>query len=284
MNKLLLRSNEIIRWKNPVSHYLLSLVCMFGCLSLAHGKGAVKEGLVAYWSFDQATFNKKEIKDDFSGLVGEVIGNPELAKKADCKVNECLLLDGAKDYLKVKDSNPAKINRTWNQISLECWVFVNALDDSWNRIISLDDMPTNQNVVTLYYDDDDNRYNFWIRTPKAETDVAKHDIKGDIPTKKWLHLVGTYNGSTVILYVNGKQANKYEMKGGSLKKGGLILGIGDRSDGCDCDTIQAYLDEVRIYDRALTPAQVSNNFQAEGLAVEPSEKTLSLIWGELKKG
>jgi len=259
------------------------LICLFGYLSLAYSRGAVKEGLVAYWSFDQATFDKKEIKDDFSGLVGKVVGDPELAKKADCKVNECLLLDGAEDYLKVEDSKPPKINRTWDQITLECWVFVTALDDSWNRIISLDDMPSNKNVATFYYDDDDNRHNFWLRTPNANTDAAKHDIKGDIPTKKWLHLTGTYDGTTVILYIDGKQANKYTMKGGSLKKGGLILGIGDRSDGCNCDTVQAYLDEVRIYDRALTPAQVSNNFQAEGLAIEPSGKTLSLAWGELKK-
>jgi len=72
------------------------------------------------------------------------------------------------------------------------------------------------------------------------------------------------------------------MKGGLLKKGGLILGIGDRSDGCNCDAIQGYIDEFRIYDRALTAAEVANNFKAEGLAVHPNLGKLRWTWGYIR--
>jgi len=269
---------------------ILAVLCIFALqgifgwgTQLAYSVGAVENGLVAYWSFDKGTVDiKKQATDVLNELEAVVNGNPELAPAADCKVGECLLFDGSVDYLLVEDTNPPIIDRDWDEITLECWVFVNALDDSWNRIISLDNMPTNSMVATLYYDDDDNRHNFWVKAGKGNTDAASHDIKGDIPTEEWLHLVGTYDGDMVRYYINGKLENKYSIKAGSLTKGGLLLGIGDRTDGCDCDTVQAYIDEVRIYERALSAAEVDNNFRSEGLAVSPSSNKLSVTWGTIK--
>ena len=245
--------------------------------------GAVENGLVAYWSFNKDTVKiKTEAVDVLSGLVAAVHGDPELAPASDCQVGECVLFDGSVDRFLVEDSNPPKIDRDWDEITLECWVYITALDDSWNRIISLDDMPTNSAVVSLYYDDDDNQHGFFVRAGGQSTQAAKDNVLKDIPIEEWLHLVGTYDGATVHYYVNGKQAKKYGMKGGKIPKGGLLLGIGDRSDGCDCDTIQGYIDEFRIYDRALTAAEVQNNMDATGLDVSPSANHLSVTWGHIK--
>lgn len=245
--------------------------------------GAVENGLVAYWSFNKDTVKiKKDAADVLTGLVANVHGDPELAPAADCKVGECILFDGDVDYFLVEDSDPPKIDRDWDEITLECWVYINALDDSWNRIISLDDMPANTAVVSLYYDDDDNQHGFFVRAGGQSTQAAKDNVLEDIPLEEWLHLVGTYDGATVHYYVNGKQEKKYAMKGGKIPKGGLLLGIGDRSDGCNCDTIQGYIDEFRIYDRVLTPAEIQKNMEATGLDVSPSADHLSTTWGHIK--
>ncbi len=245
--------------------------------------GAVEDGLVAYWSFNKDTVKiKTEAADVLSGLVAEVHGDPELAPASDCKVGECVLLDGDVDRFLVEDSDPPKIDRDWDEITLECWVYINALDDSWNRIISLDDMPANTAVASLYYDDDDNQHGFFIKTGGQATQAAKDNVLEDIPTEEWLHLVGTYDGSTVHYYVNGKQEKRYAVNGGKISKGGLLLGIGDRSDGCNCDTIQGYIDEFRIYDRVLSAAEVQKNMDATGLDVSPSANHLSTTWGHIK--
>ena len=245
--------------------------------------GAVENGLVAYWSFNKDTVKiKTEAVDVLSGLAAAVHGDPELAPSADCKVGECVLLDGSVDRFLVEDSQPPKIDRDWDEITLECWVYITALDDSWNRIISLDDMPTNSAVVSLYYDDDDNQHGFFVRAGGKSTQAAKDNVLEDIPIEEWLHLAGTYDGKTVHYYVNGKLEKKYAMAGGKIPKGGLLLGIGDRSDGCDCDTIQGYIDEFRIYDRALSAAEVNNNMSATGLDVSPSSNHLSVTWGHIK--
>ncbi len=245
--------------------------------------GAVENGLIAYWSFDKDTVKiKSEAVDILSGLAAVVHGDPELAAAGECKVGECILFDGSVDRFLVEDSKPPTIDRDWEEITLECWVYINALDDSWNRIISLDDMPTNSAVASLYYDDDDNQHGFFVRSGGKSTVAAQDNVLEDIPLEEWLHLAGTYDGATVHYYVNGKQEKKYAMKGGKITKGGLLLGIGDRSDGCDCDTIQGYIDEFRIYDRVLSAAEVQNNMDATGLDVSPSASKLSVTWGHIK--
>ena len=242
--------------------------------------GAVENGLIAYWSFDKDTVTiKTEAVDLFSGIAATVHGDPELAPAAECQVGECLLFDGNVDYLLAEDP---KIDRDWEEITLECWAHITALDDSWNRIISLDNMPTNTAVVSLYYDDDDNQHGFFVRAGGKSTEAAKDNVLEDIPTEEWLHLAGTYDGETVHYYVNGKLEKRYTMDGGKIEKGGLLLGIGDRSDGCDCDTIQGYIDEFRMYDRALSAAEVENNMRATGLDVSPSADHLSVTWGHIK--
>ena len=165
--------------------------------------GAVEDGLVAYWSFDKDTVKiKTEAVDILSGLVAAVKGDPELAPASDCKVGECILFDGSVDHFLVEDSKPPKIDRDWEEISLECWVYINALDDSWNRIISLDNMPTNSAVASLYYDDDDNQHGFFVRAGGKSTVAAQDNVLEDIPLEEWLHLTGTYDCATVHYYVN----------------------------------------------------------------------------------
>ena len=188
--------------------------------------GAIEDGLVGYWSFDKNTVQiGKHAEDIFSGLTAVVKGDPELAPASDCKVGECILFDGTDDNLLVEDTDPPKIDRDWDGITLECWVYITALDDSWNRIISLDDQPTNSAVASLYYDDDDNQHGFFIRAGGQETKAAQHNVLEDIPLEQWIHLVGTYDGTTVHYYVNGKQEKKYAVTGGKLPKGGLKLAM-----------------------------------------------------------
>ncbi len=273
--------DNLIRLSLTIPIIFVLIVCF--ALPANAALGAVEDGLVAYWSFDKDTVQiQKHAEDVLSGLKAIVDGDPELAPASDCKVGECVLLDGVDDYFLVEDSDPPKINRDWDEITLECWVNINALDDSWNRIISLDDQPANTKVITLYYDDDDNRHGFFVKIGAQATNAGQHLIQEDIPLEQWIHIVGTYDGSNVNYYVDGKLAIKHTVAGGKVPKGGLLLGIGDRSDGVNADAIQGYIDEFRIYDRALSAAEVKNNMNAEGLDVTPTSNHLSVTWGQIK--
>ena len=81
-------------------------------------------------------------------------------------------------------------------------------------------------------------------------------------------------------YENGKLMHEYAISG-TLKGGDFRVGIGDRSDGVNADAIIGMVDEVRIYNRALSEAEVIRNMNEPGSAVNPSDK-LAGTWAKIK--
>jgi len=255
-----------------VSAFIFIWAC---CIDLADAGGAVTSGLIAYWSLDEGTIEDNVVMDVVGDSHGEMKGDPQLDNGI---FGQALLLDGDADCVLV---NSETLNRDYTAITLECWVFINALDDSWNRILSLDDTDSgNENVVTLYYDDDDNQYGLFVRCGANSTVAAEDLIQEDIPLGEWIHMVGVWDGETAKYYENGKMKVKHSVPG-TINGGNLFFGIGDRADGENADTIQGFVDEIRIYDKALSDAEVQQNFLAEGLSVDYTGK-LATIWGRIR--
>lgn len=99
---------------------------------------------------------------------------------------------------------------------------------------------------------------------------------------EWYQVVGTYDGKEMKIYVNGKLENTTNAQSGDINYPDRIFyTIGAYKDDNEDFSHKGLIDEVRIYDRALTEKEISNNLHAEGLAVEPGGK-LSLTWGQIK--
>jgi hypothetical protein len=85
------------------------------------------------------------------------------------------------------------------------------------------------------------------------------DAQGNpaLQTEAWNHLAVSYDGDTLRIYVNGKPAGDTRI-GRKRLPGGGGLAFGRRQDNSgDGYHFRGAIDEVRIYDRALTPAEVS---------------------------
>jgi RHS repeat-associated protein len=103
---------------------------------------------------------------------------------------------------------------------------------------------------------------------------------GTISLNAWSHIVGTSDGTTMRLYVNGKEAAAGSAGapnyGGSPNFGGLITRFGFAGDIAD----------VALYSSALSAAQVAGHFAAAGYAPGPvsnlvataSTNSASLTW------
>ncbi|GAB6042408.1 LamG domain-containing protein [Endothiovibrio diazotrophicus] len=72
---------------------------------------------------------------------------------------------------------------------------------------------------------------------------------------EWNHVVGTYDGATATLYVNGVLAASRQVSG-ALSATTLPLLIGTRL-GLASDTVNGTLDDLRIYNRALSADEVA---------------------------
>jgi len=85
------------------------------------------------------------------------------------------------------------------------------------------------------------------------------NLSGDINDKQWHHLVGTYNGSLMNLYVDGELKSTNSSFSGSLPTdtSDLIIGASD-----DSNYFNGTIDEVQIYSRALTAAEINSSFNA----------------------
>src|SRR5581483_11362428 len=72
----------------------------------------------------------------------------------------------------------------------------------------------------------------------------------------WTHLAGTYDGTTLRLYVNGTQV------GTAAKTGGIAVSTNPLQIGGDSIYGQYFsgvIDEVRIYNRALSVTEIKND-------------------------
>ena len=95
--------------------------------------------------------------------------------------------------------------------------------------------------------------------------------KGD-----WHHLVGVVAGKEMFLYVDG-ELEKDQTYNGPMATGGSETEIGHAGDG----GFVGIIDEVLIYNKALSADEVEQIFEAEGLPVQPQGK-LATRWGQIK--
>jgi hydrogenase maturation factor HypE len=94
----------------------------------------------------------------------------------------------------------------------------------------------------------------WI-DPNANTWL---DARGtsQLPLNAWTHLAATFNGSTLILYVNGVQVGSRAVSGAILTSTGALRIGGNSVWG---EFFQGRIDEIRIYNRALTQPEIQTD-------------------------
>jgi hypothetical protein len=112
---------------------------------------------------------------------------------------------------------------------------------------------TGQRVYTLYANTDSNQpaLDSWING-------SEQLLPGGtlLSPNQWWHVVGTYDGQNQILYVNGQQVAIKPQSGTIPTSTGALRIGGNNIWG---EYFKGYIDEVRIYNRALTAAEVSYN-------------------------
>jgi hypothetical protein len=75
----------------------------------------------------------------------------------------------------------------------------------------------------------------------------------------WGHVVATYDGTTVRLYLAGAEIANMARNGGSIGPGTTPVVIGGSQldgTGAFTETMDGYIDDLRLYNRALSPAEV----------------------------
>lgn len=198
-------------------------------------------GLFAYYALESNA-------DDSSGngYDGVVVGGPEYIVGA-MGDGMALEFDGAGgQYVDLGKANPSRTGR----LSAVLWAKWNGLSGFYQGLMGKRDSWADGNVV---WDLEINitSGNLYIQTI---VDGAAMDVTMDpLVQGQWTHIAATFDGDIAILYRNGEPVAGGPFALGYKPNAALVLGAAEANGG---NPFNGALDEVRIYDMALTEQDV----------------------------
>jgi len=163
------------------------------------------------------------------------------------RVGGGLVLDGVDDRVRVADSPSLSI--TGQGLTLEAWVKPDTV--SGYRVLV-----HKEGHYTLALADG--------RLTYADSVTWSYDTMGyygSVPMGEWSHVAVTFDGSVVRYYVNGALVGT-KARAGSLTDNSQPVCLG--AYACNSCRLDGILDEVVVYNRALTASEVQARYQ-EGL-------------------
>lgn len=192
---------------------------------------------------------------DQSGNDNDGVSSPEAVFAADRQgqANRALELDGSGG---VVVSESASLDLTESQaLSLAAWVYLPATGNASMAVIASDADFTDQA--------------FFLGVETAQTTTASfrfhstlgtwHEVEGtsSLPREQWVHLTATHDGTTARLYVNGDlEASSEQSAVWGESHQGYSIGYFDSIQAAPSAHWIGRIDEVRLYNRALSAAEV----------------------------
>ena len=225
---------------------------------------AQSTGLVAAWSFEEASGS---LATDSSGNGNTATQLNGVARTPGASGGG-LTFDGVDDYLSVPNSPSLDISGTGLTLRMSIKPQATGADStvlskSWGTTMT---SPYYQYGLELA---GGTVPNLMIGTPGG---VLAGSMESPLATNQWSDLAISFDGSRVQFYVNGSLVKDLLLLG-SITARGTSLRLG--ADATPSQYFNGSLDEVRIYNRALTEAELAsgNHFQNEVLTVGLNQPT-----------
>ncbi len=215
------------------------------------GADALGVGLIAHWTFDDQTASDQSGNGNHGTLSGSptfVVGISGLA----------LALDGVDDFVAVPNAptlNPA------NALTLAAWYRPASFAGTGNDPI-IDkgfvshDPPFYQYHLGVGGDQysGSSQGHFTFNVTIGGHVFSENTRSGFWEPGKWYHIAGTFDGTNAVFYVNGQVVSTSPVSG-AMQDFGTDIHLGKFAN------LDRYLagtvDDIRIYERALTQAEIS---------------------------
>jgi len=210
-------------------------------------------GLVGNWTFDGADMDwRKDFAYDRSSsyATGTITNMSTSTAPVPGVSGQALKFNGVSSYVNIADSPNWDFNPGTQQRTATAWV-------------KFSNIPTNN--PTIWSANFTNAYAFYFRGDVKglcfyDGNLTQASTAINFTAGQWYFLTWVVNAGTVYFYVNG---NSYGSDGpatnANRRPTGAAIG-GDPSGGL-FDYFNGSIDEVRIYNRALTASEITNLYQ-----------------------
>jgi len=178
-----------------------------------------------------------------------------------------LSFDGVDDYSSVPPTNGLDLSGTSTSITVSCWAKTTDTGLALQGLVMWEDVDDSDGIepVRLAITSNSNNYPAFIL--RRYDNNGSSNVSGLTLTSQntYYNIVGTYNGSTHAIYVNGTLSNQTSYTGGiKVPADGTnakwIIGRGEltRTDRL----LKGNMAQVLIYNRGLSAAEVTQNYNA----------------------
>jgi hypothetical protein len=219
---------------------------------------SLQKGLVGHWTMAQDSLKGSLLADKTPYENDGIIHGATFATDRMGQPNKCMYFDGIDDYIdcgkNIKISN--LINSNYKTISV--WANIlkaSSSGDLRQRVIFL---PKNlDNTAFGITGDSDNKiYGYYRSTADIFSTLNSNE---DFTIGNWKHICLTQNKTTIKIYVNGVEKNSANNAGigNNDNTANIIIGSYDGANGSRSQFFNGYIDDVRIYNRALSQEEIT---------------------------
>jgi len=222
---------------------LIYLASIIAVLTMA---GGARAGLIGYWAFDDGSGTRAQDGSPNKNH-GTLMGNPQWVPG---KVGMALKFDGVDDWVEVPHAAILTVDK---EVTVAAWINTSRYTGGpgggdWQAILAKSNDPRS--------------YSFYTQVSGAlhfSTAGVGTLSTATVPLNEWVHVAAMVIGGMHRYYINGQPAG--EGGGGIVLPGSAdtaTVMIGVTHEGSN--EFLGMIDEVRIYNRALTPNQVLDLF------------------------
>jgi len=192
--------------------------------------------LLAWWKLDEVDGN--DVTDSSGNdCMGTLVGNPQW-RSAGGKVGGALEFDGDGDCVQIENEAAFDIP---GPITVAAWFKVNTFDKRWQALITKGDMSWR---LQRYAEDDTLAFHCTGITSVTSQRPEGIEGKKNVNDEQWHHVVGVYDGSAILLYIDGVLDNSSKASGEiNMNDSAVIIGGNSEQSSREWNGL---IDEVSI--------------------------------------
>jgi hypothetical protein len=221
-------------------------------------------GLVLRLTFDEAS-GTTAIDSSPSARNGTIAG----AVRVPGKVGNALSFNGISDWVTILDGAAGTPLDLTTGMTIEAWVNPASLG-GWNTVV-LKERGLNALSYALYAHDGAPEPG-GVAAPAGyvRANAADRAVRGpaELPLGTWTHLATTYDGTAQRFYIDGVEVAS-RAQTGLIAVGNQPLRIGGNAAFAGGEFFEGLVDEVHVYNRALTASEIALDMNGVGVPVPP---------------